>query len=127
MDEHGKQLPGHHMGGFADRALHAVPPWALGMIGTILGLAIALFIVIKLGGLDSSVQRVAGAYASMIEASVINPMEEHIARLEALANTAEDSEKRIAGIEDLMEKLAIQIHNVDMRLTQMETDHKVKR
>lgn len=83
-------------GGFADRALYAVPQWAMGVIGTCLGMAVAFFIVVKLGGLDAAMQRIANAYATSIEASITKPIE----RLELLADKYEGHERRIVAIED---------------------------
>lgn len=99
-------------GGFGNRALHAIPPWAMGVIGTSLGIAFAFFIAVKLGGLDGAVQKIANAYATRIEAGVSAPVQ----RLEAMANKFENIDKRLAEVE-------LDVINLDQRVSQIETSH----
>lgn len=56
--------------GFLNRALDATPKWAMGIIGTMVGSAIALVAILYLGGLSAPASRIANAYAVAIEKSV---------------------------------------------------------
>ena len=115
------QLPGQSYGGFADRALHAVPGWALGFIGTFIAIAIALFIVVKLGGLDSAVQRIAGAYATRIENSVTE-LTGQVDRLEQLTSEVRGTTKKLESIEQRLVEMDERLRTLDARTHRLEVD-----
>lgn len=53
--------------GFMEKALDSMPRFVMGLVGSFLGIAISGVIILKMGGLDGVVLRMANAYAAGFE------------------------------------------------------------
>ena len=56
--------------GFVNKMINAMPPFVNGIVGSFLGISIAILVVLKLGGMDVPLSRIINAYAAGIEAQV---------------------------------------------------------
>lgn len=91
--------------GFMSKMLDSMPRFVTGLIGSFLGVAIAVVIVLKLGGLDNVVIRIANSYAAGLEAS--------------MAKLATETDK-LADISAKFEAINAELTSVNGRLAQAE-------
>lgn len=91
--------------GFTEKMVDSMPRFVTGLIGSFLGVAMAVVIVLKLGGLDNVVIRIANIYAAGLESS-----------MDKLATETD----KLADISAKFEALDANLATVNSRLAQTE-------
>ncbi len=81
---------------FSTKMIDAMPRWAMAIIGIML----SFMLVLKIGGLDVAVQRIAGAIATSIEARIDIALESKLTKkFDFIDMKLSDHEKRLAAVE----------------------------
>jgi hypothetical protein len=82
---------------FSSKMIDAMPRWAMAVIGILL----SLMLVLKIGGLDVAVQRIAGALATSIETRIDVALETKVTkRFDSIDAELKDHKERIVAIEN---------------------------
>lgn len=91
--------------GFVSRMLESTPRFVMGLIGSFLGIAISGGIILKMGGLDGVVLRMANAYAAGLEVQMMMLSRETAklstitSRIEEIGASLDAIQSRIVAVE----------------------------
>lgn len=112
--------------GFIENTLNAVPNFVLGLIGSVVSVAIAVVIVMKMGGFEPVVMRLANAYVEgfEIQTRTLAVETERLAvivkSLESVSERIEVITTRLAGTERRVGEMAGKLDNVTAKVDTLD-------
>lgn len=95
-------------GSFINLALGRVPGFAMAIIGTFIGVAVAIVFVLTVGGMSGPVTRIANAYAARVEAEAagigqsVSALKDVQAAAQRLAARVDQIAAEVAVVQDRM-------------------------
>lgn len=128
-DDGGVAAPGIPQG-FTTKMLESMPSFVTGLIGSFLGIAISIVIVLKLGGMDVAFSRVVNAYATALETRLVQTqvtadnmaaaferldvkLKEQDEAIVTLQSTSESNGKRLETVEKSARALGDRLEDVE--------------